>query len=98
MPDEVLNLMILAVLKSYAAKFNVKKITVDGQGGVLELPSVNSLKNEKLSAALDKYAGGVKLAMAKVVQIVFAPQQSQTKTMLAMTKFLKFASSFAQNA
>ncbi|MDE5766555.1 MAG: transcription-repair coupling factor, partial [Clostridia bacterium] len=98
MPDEVLNLLIIAVLKSYAAQFNVKKITVDGQGGVLELPSVNSLKNEKLSAALDKYAGGVKLAMAKVVQIVFAPQQSQTKTMLAMTKFLKFASSFAQNA
>lgn len=98
MPDEVLNLLIIAVLKSYAAQFNVKKITVDSQGGVLELPSVNSLKDKRLSAALDKYAGGVKLAMAKVVQIVFAPQQSQTKTMLAMTKFLKFASSFAQNA
>ncbi|MDE7162734.1 MAG: transcription-repair coupling factor [Clostridia bacterium] len=97
MPDEVLNLLIIAVLKSYAAQFNVKKITVDGQGGVLELPSVNSLKDKRLSAALDKYAGGVKLAMAKVVQIVFAPQQSQTKTMLAMTKFLKFAASFAQN-
>lgn len=96
MPDEVLNLLIIAVLKSYAAHFNVKKITVDGQGGALELPSVNSLKDKRLAAALDRYSGGVKLSMAKVVQIVFAPQPSQTKTMLAMTKFLKFASSFAQ--
>lgn len=96
MPDEVLNLLIIAVLKSYAAHFNVKKITVDGQGGALELPSVNSLKDQRLAAALDRYAGGVKLSMSKVVQIVFAPQPSQTKTMLAMTKFLKFASSFAQ--
>lgn len=96
MPDEVLNLLIIAVLKSYAAHFNVKKITVDGQGGALELPSVNSLKDNRLAAALDRYSGGVKLSMAKVVQIVFAPQPSQTKTMLVMTKFLKFASSFAQ--
>lgn len=97
MPDEVLNLLIIAVLKSYAASFNVKKITVDGQGGVLELPSVNSLRNAGLSAALDKYRGAVTLSMAKVVQIVFAAQSSQTKTMLGMTKFLKFAASFTQN-
>ncbi|MDE6557603.1 MAG: transcription-repair coupling factor [Clostridia bacterium] len=95
MPDEVLNLLIIAVLKSYAAHFNVRKITVDGQGGVLELPSVNSLKDVRLSAALEKYGSGVKLSMAKSVQMVFAPQGSQTKTMLGMTKFLKFASSFA---
>ena len=98
MPDEVLNLLIIAVLKSYAAPFNVKKITVDGQGGALELPSVNALKNAGLAAALDKYRGAVKLSVAKHVQLVFAPQSSQTKTMLGMTKFLKFASSFAQNA
>ena len=97
MPDEVLNLLIIAVLKSYAAPFNVKKITVDGQGGALELPSVNALKNAGLAAALDKYRGAVKLSVAKHVQLVFAPQSSQTKTMLGMTKFLKFASIFAQN-
>lgn len=98
MPDEVLNLLIIAVLKSYAAPFNVKKVTVDGQGGVLELPSVAALKDARLAAALDKYSQGVKLSMAKGVNIVFAPQGTQTKTMLAMTKFLKFASSFTQNA
>ncbi|MDE6849992.1 MAG: hypothetical protein K2J54_01565, partial [Clostridia bacterium] len=84
--------------KSYAAPFNVKKVTVDGQGGALELPSVSSLKDSRLAAALDKYSQAVKLSMAKGVNIVFAPQGTQTKTMLAMTKFLKFASSFTQNA
>ena len=56
MPDEVLNLLIIAVLKSYAAKFNVRKITVDSTEGSLELPSINSLKDKRLTAALDKYA------------------------------------------
>lgn len=98
MPDEVLNLLIIAVLKSYAASFNVKKITVDPQGGSLEMPSVNSLRSQGLAAAMDKYAREITLSMAKTVQIVFAPQSSQTKTMLAMTKFLKFAASFTQKA
>lgn len=94
MPDEVLNLLIIAVLKSFAAKFNVKKICVDGTEGTLELPSVNSLKDRRLAAALEKYAGRVKLSMAKVPLVVFAPRPSPSKTMLDMTKFLKFAVSF----
>ena len=98
MPDEVLNLLIIAVLKSYAATFNVKKITVDAQGGCLELPSLNVLKDARLSAAIDKYKREITLSMTKSPQIVFAPQSTQTKTMLGMTKFLKFASTFIQNA
>ncbi|MDE5722415.1 MAG: transcription-repair coupling factor [Clostridia bacterium] len=94
MPDEVLNLLIIAVLKSYAAKFNVKKISVDGTEGSLELPSINSLKDSGLTAALDKYSGKVKLSMAKVPLIIFAPHRIPSKTMLEMTKFLKFALSF----
>ena len=98
MPDEVLNLLIVAVLKAYAAAFNVKKIAVDQQGGCLELPSLNVLQDERLSAAIEKYRREVTLSMTKSPQIVFAPAPSQTKTMLIMTKFLKFASTFAQNA
>ena len=98
MPDEVLNLLIIAVLKSYAAAFNVKKITVDSQGGCLELPSLNVLGDARLSAAIEKYRHEITLSMTKSPQIVFAPQSTQTKTMLGMTKFLKFASTFTQNA
>ncbi len=94
MPDEVLNLLIIAVLKSFASGFNVKKICVDGTEGTLELSSVNSLKDQRLGAALEKYSGRVKLSMAKVPLIVFSPRTSPSKTMLDMTKFLKFAASF----
>ncbi len=94
MPDEVLNLMIIAVLKSYAAKFNVRKISVDGTEGSFELPSINSLKDKRLTAALDKYSDKVRLSMAKVPLIIFAPHNNPAKTMLVMTKFLKFALTF----
>ena len=94
MPDEVLNLLIIAVLKSFAAKFNVKKICVDSTEGSFELPSINSLNDARLSVALEKYRQSVKLSMAKAPLIVFAPRSSPAKTMLDMTKFLKFALSF----
>ncbi len=94
MPDEVLNLMIIAVLKSLAAKFNVKKIGVDGNEGSLELPSINSLKNAGLKAALDKYSDRTSLSMAKAPSVIFRPHANPAKTMLDMTKFLKFALSF----
>lgn len=97
MPDEVLNLLIIAVLKSYAAKFNVKKIAVDGQEGCLELPSLNSLSDERLHAALERFKGQTKLSMAKAPLIIFQPASTPTKTMLEMTRFLKFAASFTQN-
>jgi len=95
MPDEVLNLLIIAVLKSFAAKFNVKKISVNGKEGSFELPSINSLQDKRLSAALDKYGRSVTLSMAKAPLIIFAPRSTPAKTMLDMTKFLKFALSFS---
>ncbi|MDE6441404.1 MAG: transcription-repair coupling factor [Clostridia bacterium] len=94
MPDEVLNLLIIAVLKSYAAKFNVKKICVDSNEGSLELPSINTLKDARIRASLDRYAGRVKLSMAKAPLIIFPPHSNPAKTMLEMSKFLKFAISF----
>ncbi len=94
MPEEVLNLLIIAVLKSYAAGFNVKKVSVDKKEGCLELASLNSLADAGIKAALDKYGKGVTLSMAKAPQVVFAPRPSCAKTMLDMTKFLKFAASF----
>lgn len=94
MPDEVLNLMLIAVLKAYAGIFNVRKIVVDGQGGMLELPSVNSLRDIRLTSVASRYPDEVTISMAKVPALVFAPAGSPRKTMLGMTKFLKNAASF----
>lgn len=94
MPNEVLNLLLIAVLKAYATTFNIKKIIIDENGGVLVLPGLTSLKDARLSAALDKYSNYTTLAVAKDMQIVFKPHSTLAKTLLEMTKFLKFALSF----
>ena len=95
MPQAVINLLVIAVLKSYAAKFNVRKITVQKNFGALEFSSLQSLGDQRLQAALDKYSGKVRLNMSvsPVVEFVFAA--SPTEMMAEMTKFLKFASTFA---
>lgn len=93
MPAEVLNLLVIAVLKSYASKFNVRKIAVSAKGGRIELPSVNSLADPRLVAALDKYAASVRLEMSKSPAIEFAGGKDAQKVMLEMTKFFKFAQS-----
>ncbi len=94
MPDSVLNLLVIAVLKSYAAKFNIKKIGVDSKGGYLELPGINALQSEGLGAALDKYRSAVSLSMERAPLIVFHSGTNPTRTMIGMTNFLKFAANF----
>ena len=91
MPPEVLTLLVIAVLKSYAAKFNIRKISVSGKGGSLELPSVNSLADKRLAAALEQYGSSVRLDMSKAPALEFPAARSAREVMLGMTKFLRFA-------
>ncbi len=94
MPQEVLNLLIIAVLKSYAAKFNVRKIAVSAKGGRIELPSVNSLADGRLSAALERFSSSAHLEMSRCPAIEFRGGAGAQKLMLEMTKFLKYAENF----
>ncbi|MDE5896534.1 MAG: transcription-repair coupling factor, partial [Clostridia bacterium] len=55
LPPETLNLLVIAVMKSYAAKFRVRKISVDKKGGALEFVSLDALNNRKISAAMEKF-------------------------------------------
>ena len=91
MPPEVRNLLVIAVLKAYAAKFNIRKLAVGAKGGRVELPSVNSLADPRLAAALDRFGSGVRLEMSKTPAIEFAGGKDARAVMLAMTKFFKFA-------
>ena len=91
MPQEVRNLLIIAVLKAYAAKFNIRKLSVSAKGGRVELPSVNSLADPRLAAALDRFGAGVRLEMSRSPAIEFAGGKDARSVMLAMTDFLKFA-------
>ena len=88
--------MVIAVLKSYAAKFNVKKITVADGIGALEFPSLDALGDKRLLAAMDKYAASTRLNMTAAPVVEFFKGKDAAELMAEMTKFLKFALTFAR--
>ncbi len=94
LPRAVENLMVIAVLKSYAAKFNVKKITVADGIGALEFPSLDALGDKRLLAAMDKYAASTRLNMTAAPVVEFFKGKDAAELMAEMTKFLKFALTF----
>ena len=96
LPRAVENLLVIAVLKSYAQKFNVKKITVINGVGALEFPSLESLGDERVMAALDKYAQKTRLNMAEAPVVEFFGVRDAAELMAEMTKFLKFALTFTR--
>ena len=95
LPIAVENLMIIAVLKSYAAKFNVKKITVVKGVGSLEFSSLDILGDKRVQAAMDKWGRRVRLNMSEAPVLEFIAKQEPRDLMIEMTNFLKFASTFA---
>jgi transcription-repair coupling factor (superfamily II helicase) len=94
LPRAVENLMVIAVLKSYAAKFSVKKISVINGVGALEFPSLQSLGDKRIQSALDKYASITRLNMTEAPVIEFFNKCDSAELMAEMTKFLKFALTF----
>ncbi len=95
LPVAVENLLVIAVLKSYAAKLRVKKITVIKRVGALEFSSLEALGDEGILAAMDKYGRSVRLNMAEAPVVEFFGYKDNTLLMAEMTKFLKFALTFA---
>ena len=96
LPLAVENLLVIAALKSYASKFNIKKITlIKGVGG-LELPALDSLGDKRLQAAMDQYAKNVRLNMSAAPVIEFFGYKDNRILMAEMTKFLKFALTFSR--
>jgi transcription-repair coupling factor (superfamily II helicase) len=94
LPQAVVNLLVVAVLKSYAAKFNVRKISVIKGVGALEFPSLEALGDKRILAAMDKYKSEVRLNMAEAPVIEFFGRRDAADLMAEMTKFLKFALTF----
>ena len=96
LPRAVENLMVIAVLKSYAMKFNVKKITLIKGVGALEFSSIEILGDKRIQAALDKYKDETRLVMSAAPVLEFEKTNDSTTLMEKMTKFLKFALTFAR--
>ena len=95
LPVAVENLLVIAVLKSYAAKLHVKKISVIKRVGSLEFASLEAFRDKRIMAALDKYSQNTRLNMSAAPIIEFFGYKDSTILMAEMTKFLKFALTFA---
>ena len=95
LPVAVENLLVIAILKSYAAKFGVKKITLIKGVGSLEFPSLEAIGDKRILAAMDKYQHLVRLNMSEAPVIEFFGKREAAELMAEMTKFLKFALTFA---
>ena len=96
LPLAVENLLVIAALKSYATKFNVKKITLIKGVGSLELSALETLGDERLQAAMDRYSKNVRLNMSAAPVIEFFGFKDNRILMAEMTKFLKFATTFTR--
>ena len=94
LPQAVINLLVIAVLKSYAAKFYVRKFSVVKGVGALEFPSLEALGDKRIQAAMDKYRERVRLNMSEAHVVEFFGRREATDLMAEMTKFLKFALTF----
>lgn len=94
LPQAVVNLLVIAVLKSYAAKFNVRKISVVKGVGALEFPSLEALGDKRILAAMDRYKEKVRLNMTEAPVVEIFGKREAADLMAEMTKFLKFALTF----
>ncbi len=94
LPKAVVNLLTVAVLKSYAAKFNIRKISLVKGVGALEFPSLESLGDRRIQAAMDKYRSHVRLNMTEAPVVEFVGGKDSADLMAGMTKFLKFSLTF----
>lgn len=94
LPMETRNLLVIAVLKTYASRFGVTKVAVDKKGGALTFASLKALGAESLSAAMEKFGRFISLDMTSAPVVRFVAQADGGKTLLLMAKFLKFAATF----
>ena len=95
LPRAVENLLVIAALKSYAAKFAVKKISLIKGVGALEFSGIETLGDKRIQAAMDRYAEHVRLNMTEAPVLEFFGYRENVSLMAEMTKFLKFALTFA---
>lgn len=94
-PSPVVNLLVIAAMKAYASHLGVKKICVKKGLGSLEFSDINKLGEKGMLAAQEKYAKEIQLNMSAAPTIEFPIAVSVTELMAEMTKFLKFATTFA---
>ncbi len=94
LPQSTLNLLVIALMKSYASELRVNKISVSAKGGALRFCELGALSGAGIAAAMEKFAPLLSLDMTTAPVVRFKNMGDGGKTMVYMTRFLKFASTF----
>lgn len=91
-PNEVLNLVNIAVVKYTAMKIGVKRITVTREESSLSFENFGAFRDEKLMAAMEEYKDSVMLEMATVPKIRFnARGKNNAEMLIFLREFLSKA-------
>ena len=92
LPQEVDNLMNIAVVKVYAKAFNVTNITVSKEEVSITFSSLETFKDGALMKAIDKLSGRAVLSVKEQPMIEFRlPKFTNEESLYLIRNFLKYA-------
>ena len=91
-PDEVKNLIDIAVVKSLAMKISAVKITVSKDETSLSFENFNAFNNDKLMSAIDDFKGKVRISMSLSPKLEFTLKgKNNAEKLRHMREFLALA-------
>lgn len=92
LPEEVENLIVIALLKSLAIRMGASAITVTKEKGAIELSSLKKMDSAGLYAAMEEFAGECLPAFQEKPLLVFGGRgRGPMEIMRGMIEFLTFA-------
>lgn len=86
LPEEVKNLINIAVVKRLAASVKVKKIVVQSGETSLSFEDIKVFENQKLITAIDCFGSRVKITMSNVAKLEFANNIDSNSQMLCVLR------------
>ena len=86
LPEEVKNLINIAVVKRLAASVKVKKIVVQSGETSLSFEDIKAFENQKLITAIDCFGSRVKITMSNVAKLEFANNIDSNSQMLCVLR------------
>ncbi len=86
LPEEVFNLINIAVVKYLAMKISAVKITVSKSETSLSFATFNAFNNEKLMSAIEKYKDKARISMSATPKLEFIRSGENNAEMLGLLR------------
>ena len=90
-PQPVLNLIDIRLIKIFAAKANTEAVIIKPKNAKIVLKDMDALKNTRLLDAVEKHSDICSLSFAEKPEIQFAGKYNSVKMLKIITNFLSIA-------